>query len=156
MTRFVIGVDPGATTGLAIVTAPGLHRGEVRLYGHLVGKDIRPSQWMAQILHDLGASEVRVAIEEQYVGVNAHTAVILAQRAGRWQEAADAAGVPWEMVLASKWQPAMLAGMLGSRTRAELKRASVTVARMRWGVELKPDAADAALIAAWAAERWTT
>jgi hypothetical protein len=47
----------------------------------------------------------------------------------------------------------MLKGMRAGRDRASGKRAAVEVCRLRWGVWLSQDAADAALIAAWGAER---
>ena len=152
--RYVIGVDPATVTGLAVVTAPGRGAGAPVLVAHFAGKGLSPSAWLAQLMQGL-EGEVKVVIEEQYAGPNLRTLITLAHLAGRWQEAADVLGLPWEMVLASSWQAAMLRGIRAGRGRDACKRAAVQVARMRFGKTLKVDEADAALMAAFVAERWT-
>ena len=98
-----------------------------------------------------------VVIESQFVALNIKTAIRLAQYAGRWEEACIATfpDIPVQWVRPSEWQQAMLAGAMGGARakRAQRKAAAIAVCLGRWGETLETDAADAALIAAFVAER---
>lgn len=163
MTRHVIGIDPGAVSGIAVVTlepAPKLvSHSKVR-----VDKGNLPST----VLNNLrGLDVAAVAIESQYVALNVSTAIRLAQTAGRWEEAVLACGAFYfggdasnrpittlHWVKPSEWQAHMLNGFIGRRTkRKQRKEAARSVALYRWGVELETDVADAAMIAAFQAEK---
>jgi hypothetical protein len=147
VSEYVIGIDPGATSGLALVECgrkPVLVWAWARKHPHPTG-EIR-----------MLPSGCRAVMEDQYIDVEKRggsNVISLARWAGRWLEALDVHDIPVELVAASTWQAAMLKGMRSGRDRAAGKRAAVEVCRLRWGVTLTQDAADAALIAAWGAER---
>ena len=162
VTRYVIGIDPGAVSGIAVVTLspkPELVSfAKVRLdKGALPSKEL-----LAHKSRDIAA----VAIESQYVAVNISTAIRLAQTAGRWEEAALATlGIGCETgsnspvaylywVKPNEWQSHMLKGFVGKRAkRKQRKDAAISVALYRWGKQLESDVADAAMIAAFQSER---
>ena len=162
VTRHVIGIDPGVSSGIAVVTLEPVPK----LVNHLAVRVDRelPSHVLDGLCgHDIAA----VAIESQYVSVNVASALRLAQIAGRWEEAVLAFGglnfgqlignqplttLFW--VKPNEWQSHMLSGFVGRRTKRDArKKAAKTIALMRWGVKLETDVADAALIAAFQAER---
>lgn len=150
MTTYVIGIDPGATSGLALVECG---RKPVLITAKAI-RAPRPSVDLGAVLSVCGT--VRAVIEDQYIDVSKRggsSVISLARWAGRWLEALDVHGIAPEFVRPSVWQAAMLRGMRAGRDRAAGKRAAVEVCNLRWGVVLSQDAADAALIAAWGAER---
>lgn len=153
VTDFVLGIDPGAASGFAIVTVEANPRlmdcDFVRL-----DKRETPTRAMGAIrMYHI----VAVAIETQFVALNIKTAIRLAQFAGRWEEACIAAfpDLPVQWIKLAAWQQAMLAGAMGGgrAKREQRKKAAVAVCMGRWGQKLGTDMADAALIAAFVAER---
>jgi hypothetical protein len=147
VTNYIIGIDPGTTSGLALV--------EVARKPVLVWAWARKNAHPTSEIRRLPAG-TKAVMEDQYIDVTKRggsSVISLARWAGRWLEALDVLGIPVELVAASTWQAAMLRGMRAGRDRAAVKRAAVEVCKLRWGVKLTQDAADAALIAAWGAER---
>ena len=159
MTRFVIGVDPAEKTGVGVVTAPGYHRGAVQVYHHETLFEGDAVDWLERMLHRLGACEVRMEIEDQFLQHNPAAMKKVAWWAGEWRGAARHFKIPFDFISASKWRSLMLPGIATGTDRAILKAAAHAAVKMRWGLERKDckiDAAEALLIAACAAERWTT
>ena len=153
MTAYVIGIDPGATSGLALVECG---RTPVLSWSKALRKPQPSMDLKSTDLWCCDSTNTRAIIEDQYVDVTkkgGSSVISLARWAGRWIEALETHGIEWEFVRPSVWQAAMLRGMRAGRDRAAGKRAAVEVCRLRWGVTLTQDAADAALIAAWGAER---
>ena len=152
MTSYVIGIDPGAKSGESLVECgrkPHLIVARSILHPH-------PSAEIDALLIGRRGLPIRAVMEDQYIDTTKRggsSVISLARWAGRWLEALDVHGIPVEFVRPSVWQAAMLRGMRSGRDRAAGKRAAVEVCRLRWGVLLSQDAADAALIAAWGAER---
>lgn len=92
-----------------------------------------------------------VAVEDCFVRVNNETGLVLARLLGRWLQAFERRGLATVTVLASTWQPVILAGRMTTRTRGpDRKRAAIAWALETFGVELAEDVADAAAIAWWA------
>lgn len=160
MADLVLGIDPGKSSGWALVTVESrpelMEHGRVRL-----NKGETPT-FVLEKMHDtmvhdtMGGDLVAVVIESQFVALNIKTAIRLAQFAGRWEEACSAVfpDLTVEWVKPNEWQSSMLKGFAaGNAKRDERKAASVTVCRVRWKKELDVDVADSALIAAWHAEK---
>jgi len=164
MTALVLGIDPGATSGWALVTvAPNpvlatfgktrLDKGEVPTRAMTVMSEMGPEH----IGLPRSSYVAAMVIESQFVALNIKTAIRLAQYAGRWEEACLATfpDIPVQWVKPNEWQTAMLAGAMGGgrAKRAQRKAAAISVCLARWKVKLETDVADAALIAAFVAER---
>ena len=157
MTPCVLGIDPGAASGIAVVTVEGnprlMNYGKVRL-----DKGETPTLALGELWKHIHDHLAAVVIEDQFVAKNIKTAMRLAQTAGRWEEACIAAfpGIPVQWIKPNEWQQAMLARVMGrggQAKREQRKKAAVAVCLGRWGQELSTDMADAALIAAFVAEK---
>ncbi len=149
-----LGIDPGASSGWALVTVAArpalISSGRVRL-----DRGETPTFALQAVLASAPSAVAHVAIESQFVAKNIRTSLRLAQSAGRWEEAAAALlpGVAIAWVSPAGWQAAVLRGIMGGQARRDERKASSAAAcRMRWGKDLEGDVADAACIAAWAAE----
>jgi Holliday junction resolvasome RuvABC endonuclease subunit len=155
MTDLVLGIDPGKSSGWALVTAES--RPELCEHGRVrLDKGETPTFALEKIHDTMAGDLVAVVIESQFVALNIKTAIRLAQYAGRWEEAVAAVfpDLTVEWVKPNEWQSSMLKGFAaGNAKRDERKAASVTVCRVRWKKELDVDVADSALIAAWQAEK---
>jgi Holliday junction resolvasome RuvABC endonuclease subunit len=153
MTRYVVGVDPGRDSGVAVVTvehSPRLISAEqVQVPG-----DMSPLAVLADVRYALGVgADVICAIEDQYVAKNVHSAIILARCAGRWEEAACAADMSVVYIAAQTWQCAELGTRRVAR-RVQRKSASRVKAGAVWrGTIWSEHTADAALLARYAAIR---
>jgi Holliday junction resolvasome RuvABC endonuclease subunit len=154
--KAVLAIDPGETSGLAVVTV------EAAPYLRMVitrAADVQlPMTDIAQILQSEGAQyEGRRAngfpdiesavIEDQFLGINPDSLKKLTRNSGRWEEACIANGLDVRFVMPSVWQTAEL----GKGKRDQLKKMAVEKCRGLWGVELESDAADAALLGRYVA-----
>jgi len=146
----VIGVDPGASAGLAVVNVahnPGLLF-EKRCIVSVKGIDLTVSNFAELAIGATMGLPCIAVVEDQYVGVNMKTAITLSQRSGQWIEAFLSKGIPVERVSASSWQARELPGM---KKREMLKKAARAKAAGIWGHDVGPDVADAALMARYRA-----
>lgn len=156
----VIAIDPAPVgcQGLCLVGGP--HRSllatrRVLGAGDLVemGDVLAELVWLAPSVPVLALEDWTVcagALERAAAGKATRSSAAslrsLDRSAERWVCLAELAGLEVARVLAQTWQ-----GPFGVRgTRAERKATARVVARQLWRVELGPDEADAALMAAWA------
>lgn len=144
----VLGVDPGARSGWAILAPAGkLEAGEVRT------KIDAP---IARALEVAAANELPliVAMEKWTAGGWKSFASFggLSAQAARWLEALRVAGVPKKSVVrvtTQRWRARVIGGR--QRPTEAWKAAAIAAMRTRYeGIELGPDAAEAACIATWA------
>lgn len=157
-TAAVIGIDPGAHSAAALVSiapAPAIlsiieHTFAAKRHAYNT-----PSAIIAALLADAAAQGLTVAgawLEGQFVGPNVASALSLARSAGRWQEACAVSGLPCTIVESSAWQARELREW---RTIGTTKRAAILRCAGIWRVAVSEHAADAALIARYAAiETW--
>ncbi len=145
-TKHLIGIDPATNSGWAIVSiglAPRLlSYGEAEM-----NYDVCPTD----LLRDAMGSKFGpciVGIEEQYVGVNARTSLVVARRAGRWEEAAAMCGCTPTFVNPQTWHSREL-GI--TRPRDVVKRAAVNKVKGLYKIKVSSDVADAILIARYCA-----
>jgi Holliday junction resolvasome RuvABC endonuclease subunit len=143
-TAVIVGVDSAERTGIAVICgARILRRGLCEV-----------NDWQAvERAADTIATfkpEV-VAIEDVFVRLNNSTGLVLSRLLGRWLQAFERRGLATVTVLASTWQPVILAGRMTTRTPGpERKLACIAWALERFGIALPEDQADACAIAAWA------
>lgn len=150
----VLGVDPGAVSGWALVTIQASPRlvsfGKIEFTKPRRGEFRTASQCVQWALSRPNTVEL-VAIESQYLDRDPKriaSMIKLCRSAGRWIEAAEEGGlIHWE-INPSKWQSATL----GARfTRDQLKKISRAVCAQRFGVNISHNISDAVLIATYAA-----
>jgi Holliday junction resolvasome RuvABC endonuclease subunit len=154
----VIGVDPGAVSGWAIVTIgakPLVDRCGKIEFAKPRRREFRTASEMVRWA--LARYTVRlIAIEAQYFDANdprkIASTIKLCRSAGRWEEAAEVYNIPHKWTNPATWQ----AAMLGARMRRDqLKIISQRVAAQRFGVAGPEHIADACHIGAYeATEIW--
>jgi Holliday junction resolvasome RuvABC endonuclease subunit len=152
----VVGIDSALEkTGYAILEGESGGRARLVTSGIVcarTGADVA-----ATVLELAAAGPDLIAIERPFVksaerGGNPATGLGLAVLLGRWLQAFEAVKIRTATVLASSWQPSVLA-IDRWTPRAARKAAAVRWARAALGVELSEDEADAGGIAAWALGR---
>lgn len=89
-----------------------------------------------------------VAVEDCFIRPNDHTGIMLAKLVGRWEQALQSRGIRTILVLASRWQPAVLP-ITHRAKRAERKAAAQAFVLERFGLSVGEDAADAICLAVW-------
>jgi Holliday junction resolvasome RuvABC endonuclease subunit len=139
-----VGVDSAELTGIvAINRARIIYRESCTVSGW---NDV---ERVADTVADL--RPVVVAIEAPFVRLNTATGLTLARLIGRWLQAFERRGTSTTAVLASTWQPIVLAGRMTTTTPGPARKlAAIAWALETFGIELPGDEADAAGIAAWA------
>ncbi len=150
----VIGIDPGANSGIAVVSVeqqPRLLVSEQFNFSKArKGQDRTPTEVLIRLVAAMIRQDTTVisaTIEDQYVFKNVRSALTLAHNAGRWEEACRYNGIDVEYVLPSHWQRLELSGVTGRKAKRDvLKRAARDITERCFGVRLSIDAADAALI----------
>ena len=154
-TPVILAVDPGGTAGWAVMTVE--RNPKLVMWGVFKFQaQATPTALVSEILHEVGASGyklVSVHIEDQYVGVNPQSALKVGRKAGRWEEAADVAKLPFSYINPQSWQHKTLKGLIRGRSpkRAARKAAAAMYARAAWKCDLPEDAADAACMGRYAA-----
>lgn len=176
---FVVGVDPGADGGIAVLTVgPSpklLYAADVKT-GHTAAgpqllaavcgavcqiealnpKIYATTDAMARAIvrRTDGPRPVLFVVEGQFLGVNPHSLIELAHSAGQWIEAALNVGILAEVVNPSTWQAAELSGGRRWKT-AQLEAVARDKVGSMWPLlrERKPHVHAAVLIARWAAVR---
>jgi Holliday junction resolvasome RuvABC endonuclease subunit len=153
--HYVIGIDPGTTTGWAIVehAIPWKYvaSGEIELSNQCTA-----TAFLESLLYPNRRPErVMVAIEDQYLDKNVATTIKLARMSGRWEEAALHMGLNVKMINPKSWQ----SSELGKRSmlRKQIKALARTKVRSLYGplAAASEHSADAVLIARyWASESW--
>jgi Holliday junction resolvasome RuvABC endonuclease subunit len=157
-TEVVIGVDPGAVSGWAIVpigAKPRIERCGKIEFAKPRRREFRTASEMVRWAQAWYTIRV-IAIEAQYLDQNdpkkIASTIKLCRSAGRWEEAAAVHNIPHTWTNPATWQ----AAMLGARMRREqLKIISKRVAAQRFGVTAPEHIADACHIGAYeATEIW--
>lgn len=136
MTSALLSIDPGATSGVAVVSMgkrPGLLHHEV--WKNKNG-GVRPSGVVLRLLEQYQI--VRCVVEDQFLKDNPLTLKKLSRTAGAWEEACLAAGLEVDWVNAATWQARVLGRRMG-RKREEIIKSYQMIARQDTGVELTPD-----------------
>jgi len=157
----IVGIDPGATSGWAVVTVemnpklvlsdsikwpkPGEKKYNAANIPSAVAVAI--TEAMRRFDHDIWS----VAIEDQYLSRNPDSMKKLARNGGRWEEAWLRLGCPVEWVNTQKWQSAELGTCRVDS--AEVKRRAEMKVLGLWKQKISSHAADAALIARFVAIR---
>jgi len=157
----VIGIDPGATSGWAVLTVegnPNLLLGDSITWPKAgTKKDLSantPSSVVKSLVESMrqfGHTVVGAAIEDQFLKLNVNTMKKIARNSGRWEEACRSQDIPVVWVNPATWQ----AKELGSSRidSAEVKRRCARKVVGIWNQRLKQDAADAAIIGRYHAIR---
>jgi Holliday junction resolvasome RuvABC endonuclease subunit len=137
----IMGIDPGAKTGIAIIDDRG----------NLLESDTWGAMRPFEVLGRYNLYGVHIAIlESAYIGANARSALSVARQVGRWQEALESRGIQVILVPASEWQCALLP-ITPRAKRDERKAASMALAGQLFGGALDEHASDAALLAHYGA-----
>lgn len=142
MKKRIIGIDPGVKCGVAILTQDGQLEcvdtwNSMNPFEILVNYDLR--------------GVVYAVIENAYLGVNSRSALSVARKIGRWQEAMESRGIRCLMPTASEWQAALLP--ISSHTKGPDRKAlAISLCRNMFDLCLDEHSADAALLAHWG---WT-
>ena len=155
---YALGVDPGATSGWALVSLGTSGRPRLDLHGaarHLPYRDV-----ITDLIIRVGILEpVTCQIESQFVpGDAAHRAqavdsLATAASRGAWEEACSAAG--WRVlqpVSPNVWRKAVLGGWEQKWTRAACKAAAIRQVALLDRVKVADHVAEAILMAGYAAE----
>lgn len=148
----VLGIDPGATSGWAVVLR-GDPTGAIGIAR--TAPERRDAVMYAQQVADRSGLPLVVVAEKWSAGGWAsHTTLLgLGAAWGAWREALVECGVPERRVvrvLTQTWRAAVLGG--GNRRGGrDWKREAVEWARRALGREVGPDAAEALAIAVWGA-----
>lgn len=102
---------------------------------------------------------VQCVVEQQYLDEherkNVRTVIRTAQQAGKWEDACIAQGIPVAWAMASHWQARMLKGLVNtfSGKSDARKKAAQLLVKMRWKEKLPSDAADAACLMGYQADK---
>jgi Holliday junction resolvasome RuvABC endonuclease subunit len=148
MGNAVLGIDPGATSGWAIVSISA----NPKLLRHGIFKfkdDASTVRELTLALDGLEDTVIKTFIENQFVSKNIQSTMKICKKAGRWEEASIYHGIDVEYIYPATWQSKELNG----HKRATLKKASIAKCKGIWNVNLKEDTADASLIGRYAALR---
>jgi len=130
----IIGVDPAKKEP----AWSKIEDGQVTGYGKA---PLEPLKWWFELFK--GADIV--VIEDQYLGVNVHSLIVLAHITGKLAACAELAGARVNLVKPASWQK--LLG-LGRASRGRIKHLSKVIAGGLVGKEIKDsDVADAVLMA---------
>jgi Holliday junction resolvasome RuvABC endonuclease subunit len=158
----VIGIDPGATSGWAVLTvelSPKLLISDMMTWPKKgTKKDVpanTPSGIVAciiDVMRRFGHTVAGAAIEDQYLARNPDSMKKLARNGGRWEEACRCAGIPVEWVNTAVWQSKELG--TSKITSAEVKRRCIVKAKGLWGQKLNEHESDAAMIGRYFAIRY--
>lgn len=136
----LVSVDPGACSGVAVVTISAVPKllfyREIRSSRKM---DPLPSSVIQEIAEQYHPSEA--VIEDQYLDKNVDSMKKLAWSVGGWQLACRISGIPFSMLFAKCWQTATFGKK--TRTRAELKTASMSLSRAETKQNLSVDVSDA-------------
>ena len=145
--KHLVGIDPGKTSGWAIVTVALSPR--LKAYGQeVIDFDSTCTAVLRGALEAARVGRCVVAIEEQFIGVNKRSGIVLSQNAGRWIEAAAELGCTPTMVNPTTWHAAELGFTSPS---AALKKAAIGKVKGLYRVVVPDHTADAILIARWCA-----
>jgi hypothetical protein len=157
----VLGVDPGAVSGWAILAT--LEPSVASLLDAGVAKTAADRARAIELAREVsceaqGALPLVVVGERwtgRFRGHHAHQRTVagLGGQWGRWQEALERVGHPKRRTLRAplgEWRARVLGKSFVSK--GDAKARAVAYARARWGVTLEHDAAEAACIAAWASQ----
>ena len=162
----VLGIDPGNSTGWAVVTIEpnprlityGIYRLTHVSKRQAESQEATPSEQIRVVKGDLfrdhGMAVQAVVLEDQYSSPkNPRAGIKIGRTSGRWLEACAVAGLEVNMVEPSRWQHRLLKGLLPGRTatREQRKRAAKVRAVLAWDVDLPSDIADAAYMALYTA-----
>ena len=105
----IFSVDPGHVAGWAGIAVSS--RVPLIGYGGInfnLKRSETATQRLKRFTDECKGESIAVAIEGQYLGINPDSLIKLCRKAGRWEEAADNCGLPWEYVNPSTWITAEL------------------------------------------------
>ncbi len=144
----ILSIDPGKTSGWAIVRAGKVvESGELRIDSR---KGLEEAQWL---VHWLSRDTMVVIEDVGYISagkVRIETMHHLGVRAGAWACLARQRGLEVQWVHPNTWQRAMLHRGGRNPGRDMLKRLSVARARQESGRVLGENASDAVCLGLWA------
>jgi Holliday junction resolvasome RuvABC endonuclease subunit len=151
-----IGIDCATRTGWAVVESV-CGREHPLEHGIVDASKLTPAelcQAMDRVLNLSacnGHNDVVVALELPFLDKNPHVLEVLARLCGQWEHACAMRGLDAVLVRASRWQPAILTGLIDTHSKREQrKRAARMWCKATYGVDLSDDESDAAAIATWA------
>lgn len=138
----VLGIDSASTSGWALLDGERiLERGTID------ARDPKRIDTLAAFVCAKARPDL-VAIEDNFLGVNVNVVKVLSRIVGRFEMVFAVRGVPTELVMASIWQKAILAGLPGGT-----KKACATWVRATYGITVGEDTADAIGLAVFVARR---
>lgn len=140
----VLGVDSASSAGWA-------HLDGTRIIGSgaIDARDPHRIDALAALVCGRARPDL-VVIEDSFLGINVNTVKVLSRIQGRFEQAFATRGVPTELLLASVWQKALLAGIPGGT-----KKACATWVQATYRIKVGEDAADAIAIATHVERRET-
>lgn len=153
----VVGIDPAAHTGLAVLGRD--ERGRPRVVSHEVilldgKKGEPPAQAVDRVTRRFDPADVAVvAIEEQFLGKSPSTLVKLVETRTRWMQAFEALGHRVILVRPETWAKSSISGMPGgggtmhAGAKREIRKAAAKAwVKAVYGVDVGEDEADAICI----------
>jgi Holliday junction resolvasome RuvABC endonuclease subunit len=150
--RRIVGIDPAAKTGWAVLDAEGRRPLRVVQAGSL-----RPdANAVAQLVRHLTQPSVRpdlIALEDQFFGRNVHTLKKLVETRSRFMQGFEVAGVRVVLIPANDWQMGLLKGMIHAKSkRKDRKAAAKKYGQLLFGehAAANQDEWDAVCLATWA------
>jgi Holliday junction resolvasome RuvABC endonuclease subunit len=138
----ILGIDSASTAGFCLLDGE-----RILEKGAIDARDPHRIDALAALVCGKARPDL-VAIEDNFLGVNVNVVKVLSRIVGRFEQAFAMRGVPTELVLASTWQRALLAGLPGGT-----KRACATWVRATYGLTVPEDVADAIGLATFVARR---
>lgn len=138
----VLGLDSASTTGFALLDGERILES-----GTVDAREMKRIDVLAAFMCSRARPDL-VAIEDNFLGINVNTVKVLSRIVGAWELAFAVRGVPTELVMASVWQKALLAGLPGGT-----KKRAATWVKATYGLKVSEDVADAIGIAAFVARR---
>jgi len=149
----ILSIDPGTTSGWAILTVEAapklLTYGAIHFPKPRRGQFKTATEAIEEATKRAKGSIIQTVIEDQFVSKNMQSALKLARKAGRWEEASEHLGFPVEYVAASSWQSKELSGF----KRKDLKKGAKAKVKGIWNEDVSEHIADAALLGRWFALR---
>lgn len=150
----IIGVDPGKTTGLALLEGDRLVVTHTAKFSNLpawapaVEAAVRSLRYVGQLVTD---AQVHVAIEQMFMGRNRQTSHTDAELGGAILQEIGRQCVRLSVhrAMATQWRPVVLGPGTNRLSGAQAKPVAIEYCRRRWNVTLPEHEAEAACIALW-------
>ena len=148
----LIGVDPGRTTGLALLEGDRLVATHTANFSALPAPTVEVARAVYElVLFSVKRYEVHVAIEQMFAGANHKTSHTDAELGGAILQEIGRQCVRLSVhrAMAITWRPVVLGRGTGQLSGKDAKPLAIAHCRLRYGVTLPEHEAEAVCIALW-------